>query len=488
MGSPRGPSFVLGWFVRYARDPYGVFDALVARFQDPFFVKLPETRGTVVTGHPDGVKSIISADNSTLVPWRLPATVALLSDDSIFLKGGDQHHATRKLLSPLFQASRHGEHCALIAGVVATELDAVSAGPIVIHTLAQEITLRIILAVLFGDRDEARTARFRAAAELALDSQGPALLYIPWLRRRSGRWQRIASGVAQMRALVQLEIDARRSRGDARDGEPPADALDSRQRGAGPDHHPAAMLGQLLRARHPDGRPLADREIQVHLADLVVAGHETTTVAIAWACYELCRHPAVMARLVAEIDGYRAGPPAAAACPHAPAAATRPGPVDGAGLAALPYLAAVCHETLRLHPPLVFLTREVARPLTVRGHEVPPGVGVSIALPLVHRRADVYDAPAAFRPERFLDRTFAPDQFLPFGGGAKRCLGATFAQQEMMIVLGELLGRFAMRLQRDRPVRPRPRIITVAAGGGVEVVLERRPAVAAPTPAPVPSC
>ena len=452
MGLPRGPRFVLGWFLRYARDPYGVFTALVRRYQDPFFVKLPETRGTVVTGHPEGVKAIISADNTTLVPWRLPATAAVLTDDSIFLQAGDRHHATRKMLAPLFHTARHGEHCALMARVVAAELDKVSPGPVVAHDLAHEITLRIILAVLFGARagaaptaaDELRTDRFRDAATRALDGRGPTLLYLPWLRRRSGRWARISAAVTEMRALVQVEIDARRARGDSSDGD---------------------MLGQLLRVRRPDGTPLPDREIQVHLSDMVVAGHETTTVAVAWACYELCRHPRVMAKVVAELDQPRPG-----------------------GAAGYPYLAAVCNETLRVHPPLVFLTREVARPLRVRDQEVPAGRGVSIALPLVHRNQDVYGDPEVFRPERFLDHTFGPAEYLPFGGGAKRCLGATFAQQEMAIMLAGLLTRFHIRLRRDRPVRPRPRVITVAPVGGVELILERREPRPVAAPAPAATC
>ncbi|HEU4734403.1 MAG TPA: cytochrome P450 [Kofleriaceae bacterium] len=440
--------------LRYAVSPYRVWHALVRRYRDPFFVRLPETPGTVATGHPDGVKAIVSADASTLVPWRIPATEALLTSDSIFLQAGDAHRATRRLLAPLFQPARHTEHCAVMAAVVSAELDAVAPGPAVAQDLAQRLTLRIILAVLFGLSGGPRAARFQAAARRALDDSGPAFLYLRFLRRRFSRFARVIGALEDMRARVQDEIDLRRAAAPGSGASAPGATGCPFSSGAAPGAAPD-MLDQLMRARRPDGSALTDREIQVHLCDLVVAGHETTTVAIAWACYELCRHPAVMARLVAELDAH-------------------PPPRDAASLARLRYLEAVCHETLRLHPPLVFLTRQVARPLTVNGHSVGPGLGVSLVLPLIHGDPAIYPDPQAFRPERFLERGFGPEQFLPFGGGAKRCLGASFALQEMMIVLAGLLSRFAIRLRRDREVRPRARAITVAPAGGVELVLERR--------------
>jgi cytochrome P450 len=258
-----------------------------------------------------------------------------------------------------------------------------------------------------------------------------------------------------MRTLVQEEIDERRAAPAAAAVTAAAGTL----RTGCPHAHTVPigtdMLEQLLRARRPDGSALTDREIQIHLSDMIVAGHETTTVAIAWTCYELCRHPDALARLTAELD-------------------SRPPPTDAAGLAQLQYLEAVCNESLRLHPPLVFLSRTVARPLCVAEYEVPPGVGVSLVLPLIHRDPAIYPEPHAFRPERFLERGYGPEQFLPFGGGAKRCLGSTFALQEMMFVLAALLSRFRIRLRRDRVVRPRARTITVAPSGGVELILERR--------------
>jgi cytochrome P450 len=505
MGLPPGPRFVLPWIARYVVSPYRVFSALVGRYGDPVFMKLPDTPGTVATGHPQGVKSIITADAKTLVPWRVPTTVALLTEHSIFLQGGDAHKAVRKVLAPCFSPARHRHDCATMAGVVDAALDELAPGEVEIQPLAHRVTLDIILAALFGLRGGPRGARFHAAALRALDKSSPMFLYA---RSRKGRFARVQAGLEELKTLVQGELEVRRAETaaaaaaaaaaataaaaaaaaaagtataaagcalppDQRTPPPPAHAERSersersrsapsddaqgepRRSAAGVDARPPDMLDLLLRAKHPDGTPLSDREIQVHLSDMIVAGHETTTVAIAWTMYELCRHPGVMARLAADLDTH--GPPR-----------------DLAALGKLPYLEAVCCEALRLHPPLAFLTRQTAKPLDIHGYDVPPGYGVSLVLPLIHTNPTTYTDPQRFRPERFLENTFGPDEFLPFGGGSKRCLGATFALQEMMIVVAGLVSRFRIRLARRWPIRPRARIITIEPVGGVPVVLERR--------------
>lgn len=446
---PRGPATFLPSLLRYLVDPYGVFRALARKYGDPFLFPIPGTRGSVVTGSPEGVRAVIGADREQFVPLVTEATYQLLGECSIFLQAGDHHHEARKIMAPPFHAHRLGEHGAIMESIVARHMAGWRAGDVVaMHAVAHRMTLDIILRVLFGiapgHRD--RLARFHAALDEGLDSLGPTVLYARPLRRRFGGfgpWSRALRLVDDMRAALMAEIARHRA------SPGPGDVLDA-----------------LLAARYEDGSALGDLEIRDRLSDLIIGGHETTAVAIAWAFYELCRSPDAMDRLVAEIDARWTGP-------------------DPRQLAALPYLEAVCLETLRLHPSVVFLSRQLARPLAVQGYEVPAGMVISMALPVVHTDERVFREPLRFHPERFVGRSYAPSEFLPFGGGHKRCLGAAFGLLEMKVALATVLRAFRVALLHDRPTGARPRTITVAPRRGVELVLVERRASATRRPAGV---
>ena len=174
------------------------------------------------------------------------------------------------------------------------------------------------------------------------------------------------------------------------------------------------VLSMLLLARHEDGTPMDDTELRDELVTLLVAGHETTATALAWALERLTRHPDALERLTEEV---RAG--------------------EGEE-----YVDAVIRETLRLRPVIPFVGRKLQEPQTIGGWDLPAGARVAPSIHLMHRRADIYPDAAAFRPERWLGVRPNPYTFLPFGGGIRRCLGASFAETEMRAVLG-----------RDRPQR-----------------------------------
>jgi cytochrome P450 len=222
--------------------------------------------------------------------------------------------------------------------------------------------------------------------------------------------------------LLYAEINERRR----------ADRLDER----------SDVLSILLQARHEDDRPMSDVEIRDELITVLVAGHETTATALAWAVERLARHPDHQARLIEE---------------------THAGEHQ--------FCDAVVKETLRLRPVLSLVARRLKAPMEIGGVQLPAGVTAVPSIYLMHRRPDIYPDPNQFRPERFLEHRAGTYTWIPFGGGVRRCLGAAFAEYEMRIVLGTLFGSCSVRPASERPERPRRRGITHVPGNGATVVL-----------------
>ncbi|MCA9551555.1 MAG: cytochrome P450 [Myxococcales bacterium] len=230
--------------------------------------------------------------------------------------------------------------------------------------------------------------------------------------------------------------------------------IDERKENPGDD-----LVSQLLAGT--DGEGMERQQLRDELVTLFLAGHETTALGLAWAMDAIHRHPEVLARVQAEVD----------TAPDEPTA-----------WAELPYLDAVCKETLRLYPVLTEVLRTLVRPWHFAGYDLPRGATVSASIHLVHRRPDLYPEPESFRPERFLEKKFSPFEYIPFGGGHRRCLGAAFAQFEMKVVLAYLLRTYRFTLESDVAPRPVRRALTLAPEGGVWVRMRPaglRPAVEA---------
>jgi cytochrome P450 len=240
-------------------------------------------------------------------------------------------------------------------------------------------------------------------------------------------------------ALLMAEIAARR------------DAPDAAARGD--------ILSLLLQARHEDGAPMTDAELRDELITLLVAGHETTATALAWAFQLILERDDVRARLEAELEE---------------AAAQGGGRIDPARLAGLEYLDAVVKETLRLRPILPIVVRLAKAPVTVGGWTIPAGVRLAPCIYLAHRRPESYPEPDRFRPERFLGAKVDPYTWLPFGGGIRRCIGIHFALFEMKVVLATVFSSARLRLAPGPAPTIRRRGITLAPSNGTRVVLESR--------------
>ena len=201
----------------------------------------------------------------------------------------------------------------------------------------------------------------------------------------------------------------------------------------------------LIQARHEDGEPMTDQELRDELMTLLVAGHETTATALAWALERLVRHPDQMARLRAAAQS----------------------DTDEA------YLDAVTQETLRRRPVIPLVVRKLTEPMELGGQLLPAGVAVAPCIYLLHHRADVYPDPYAFRPERFLENPPGTYTWIPFGGGLRRCLGGSFALLEMKTVLREVVNAMSLRPADPRPEPMKRRAITWTPGRGARVIAER---------------
>ncbi len=404
-----------------------------ARYGDCFTVRYPVFGTGVYVAEPAAIRDLHTGDQSDLLAGEANAPLGVvLGERSVLVLDGPEHLRQRRLLLPPFQGSAVGAFRAVVREVAAREVARWRPGArLVLRERMRALTFEVIARAVFGVAEPERIERLRRALSAVVQLQGVFLLPGP-LQRDLGP---LSPGGAMRRrlqaadALLYEEIARRRTAAD----------LDER----------TDVLSLLLRARDEDGAPMHDAELRDELMTMLLAGHETTATALAFAFDLLARHPATLDRLRDEL-----------------AAA----PAEGGGPA---YLDAVVTETLRLRPVIDANQRRLTRPRVVAGWELPAGISVYPAIALVHRRPDLYPRPGAFRPERFLDGRTESYAWLPFGGGIRRCIGAALAQAEMAEAIRTIVRRVDLR-----PLRPRPdpvvmRGITLVPRHGVAVEVAR---------------
>lgn len=354
----------------------------------------------------------------------------LIGRQNLILLSGNQHRQRRQLVMPPF----HGDRLKAYGHIIQHITQAVTAewplnSPVNVRQSMQTITMRVILEAVFGLHEGDRYARLEQLLSTRLEmSSTPlssALIFLPWLQQDLGAWSpghRLQQLAAATDALLFAEIQERRAH-------PNGDRID--------------ILSLLLAAQDDAGHGLSDQDLRDELMTLLVAGHETTATALTWAVYWIHHLPDVKQRLLAELESV--GDEA-----------------DPAQLAQLPYLTAVCQETLRIYPvAMLTFPRRVEVPLELCGCPLAPGTLVLGCIYLLHQRPDLYPQPDQFRPERFLERQFSPYEFMPFGAGVRRCIGSALALYEMKIALGTMLRQFDLTLHNRRPVKPGRRGITL---------------------------
>jgi cytochrome P450 len=437
---PDGPPLLQA--LRWVQWPLPLMDECAARYGDVFTLRLPQSPPIVLFSHPDAIKTIFTGDEEDLRAGEANFRLGpILGRQSLLLLDGTEHLRERRLLQPPFHGDRMLAYAPVMRDIAR---DAVARWPLgrpfAIHPEMQGITLDVILRTVFGFDEGPAKRDLRAALLelLTIGSNGQTLLAAQQANgTRAGAVARFFAARERVDRLLYAEIAARRH----------ADVADR-----------ADVLSLLLGATYDDGAPLEDEALRDELMTMLLAGHETTATALAWAVSHVLEHASVQTRLAREL------------------ADLGPAPWDPQRVLKLEWLDAVCRETLRLTPIVPLVGRRLTRPMTIGGVDLPEGVVAAPCIYLAHRRAERWPEPARFRPERFLDSKPTPYEFLPFGGGVRRCLGMAFALVEMKVVLAEILARVELRAAPGYQVRVVRRSVTLAPAEGMPVVVERRAA------------
>jgi cytochrome P450 family 135 len=417
--------------MRWLARPIAFMESCRRRFGDQFSVSFPGfERPMVMLSDPELIRALYTASEHRLPPGRTISLLPVMGANSVLLLEGREHLARRKLMLPPFHGERMRSYESIMRAATEREIDGWPEGqPFAIHPHMQAITLEVILKAVFGVSDRERSEQLRERLPVLLgETSSPALQFRLLLSSRLGRGDpmaRLREIMASIDELLFVEIADRRS-------DP---ALDERE----------DILSLLIAARFEDGGAMSDQELRDQLVTLLLAGHETTATGLAWTFDLLLRHPAVLARLTDEVD---AGEDA--------------------------YLRAVVSESLRLRPVVPLAGRRLASELRGGGLTLPAGTDVTPAIWLTHTRADLYPEPYAFRPERFLDNPPSGYGWIPFGGGVRRCLGASFAELEMRVVLETVLRRSVLQAASRKAERVTRRNVTFSPRRGTLVRSRRR--------------
>jgi cytochrome P450 len=400
-----------------------------ARYGKRFTIRLPGQVPFVMISEPEQLKQIFQAPPDVLHPGEGARILEpVLGSYSVILLDEAPHLEQRKLMLPAFHGDKMQQLTGLMEELAEEEVASWPIGrPVELHPRFQALTLEIILRAVFGLEAGERLDALRERMTEILDfGTSPVSVNVNLQRNFGGvgPYARMMRTREKADELVYEQIEERRGSGESRED----------------------VLSMLLSARHEDGSEMSREEIRDELMTALVAGHETTASELAFAFAQLARNPRVLGELHSEID-------------------------SGNGDA---YLTATTQETLRRHPVVPQAEpRLVKKPVEIGDWSYEPGVVLGASAWLVHHDPDVYPDPFAFRPERFLDEQPGTYTWIPFGGGRRRCLGASFAMLEMKVALRAALQRYTVEPLADVG-RTRRRAITISPRDGARSVLRPR--------------
>lgn len=435
-GLPPGPRWpALLQTIALLRFRHRMHPWLQKKYGDSFTLRLvPHGQPLVFFTRPEQAREIFAGDPEIFHAGKANAILGpIMGEHSLLLQDSSEHKRARKLLMPAFNGHALREYQSLVTDLARAEIATWRTGS-EFRSLDRmnALTLEVILRVVFGVTDEQRLAELRPRVNRTVEISPVVLLGWGYPRlQRFGPWRRTVDNQRELDRLMYAEIRERRLAPDL------ADRTD--------------VLSRLIVTSEtsadgsddPAQERLSDTELRDQLVTLLLAGHETTATALAWALHEIGRDPALLARSQE---------------------AARTGDDD--------WLEAVVKESLRLHPVIPMVVRTLMKPATIGGVDLPAGATVGPSIIVAHAREDNHPDPEVFDPERFLGQNPPTNTWIPFGGGVRRCIGAGFSLMEGVAVLREVLKAYDVSAVGDDG--PKVRNITSVPRNGARIRVTKR--------------
>jgi cytochrome P450 family 110 len=439
------PSFVQK--LQWVADPVRYMESAVEQYPDIFTAEVVGFGDTqVFVNHPEAIQEILTNDRKKFAALGALNRILhpIIGNYSLFMLDGARHKRHRQMLMPPFHGERMLAYGKLICNLTEKIFSQLPLElPFSALTAMQEISLQVILQAVFGLDEGERSQQLKYLipkfiSEIFQSPLTSSFLFFSFLQKDLGAWSpwgRFVRQRQQIDELLYAEIAERRHRTDL--------------------HH-IDILSLLMSARDEAGNPMTDQELRDELMLLMLAGHETTATAMTWGLYWIHHLPTVREKLLQELHSLGDSP-------------------DPKNIFTLPYLDAVCNETLRIYP-VVMLTapRVVQDSVELLGHQLEPGTVVVGSIYLIHHREDLYPQSKHFKPERFLERQFSSYEFMPFGGGVRHCIGQALAQFEMKVILATILSGYQLALVDNQLEQPQRRGVTLAPKNGVKMIITGR--------------
>ncbi|WP_155752954.1 cytochrome P450 [Scytonema sp. UIC 10036] len=429
--------------IQWVVNPVGYMESAVQQHPDIFTGEVVGFGNTLVfVNHPQAIQDILTNDRRkyTSPGKENKILLPLVGEHSVLILDGQQHRQQRQLMMPPFHGDRMRAYAQTIRSLAEKVYDRIPQNtPFSARNAMQDISLQVMLKTVFGVSEGERYQQLKhLLGQLTDVFQSPltsSLLFFPFLQKDLGSWSlwgKFLRWREKIDKILYTEIAECRAKADP---------------------NRVDILSLLISAKDEEGQSMTDRELRDELITLLLAGNETTASAMAWGLYWIHRLPEVREKLLHELSSLGDSP-------------------DLMSIVKLPYLTAVCNETLRIHPvAMLTFARKVQEPVELLGHQLYPNTLLFGCIYLLHQREDLYPQPKEFRPERFLERQFSPYEFMPFGGGTRRCIGEALALFELKLVLATLLSRYQFELASHELEKPQRRGVTLAPADKVKMII-----------------